>query len=626
METAVGIDLGTTNSVIAAWQGGEPVVIANVEGSRITPSVVAFTESGDRLVGQLARRQAIMNPKDTIYSAKRFIGRRFNEISDEAKAVSFDVVPGPNGEARFDVRGEISAPEQICAQVLRKLADDAGRFLREPVREAVITVPAYFDDAQRNATKDAGKIAGLEVLRIINEPTAAALAHGLDKKGHETVLVFDLGGGTFDVSLLDVGEGVVEVRATAGDSHLGGDDFDRRLVDYLADEFQRENSIDLRKDPQALQRLFEAAENAKVELSSVTQTQINVPFITADADGPKHLAMTLMRSKFEDLTADLVERCLGPVKQAMGDAKVTAIDIDEVILVGGSTRIPAVQALVRRLTGGMDPNMSVNPDEVVALGAAVQAGVLKGEASDVLLLDVTPLSLGVETRGGVMTKIIERNTTIPARRSEVFTTAEDNQPAVDVMVLEGEREMARDNRVLGRFKLQGIRPAPHGEPQIEVTFDIDANGILNVTARDKDTGAEQRITVSEQSNLDESEVERMVAEAERHRREDEQLRREVETRNELDSVAYQVKRRLAQLGDSAAPHERARAEMLIAGARQTVKEQAPMQRVRSLTSELQQVLYGLQPSPAGGGDGQHGADPGPPPGDDDVVDAEFDRG
>jgi molecular chaperone DnaK len=488
MAKAVGIDLGTTNSVIAAWEGGEPTVVPNAEGSRTTPSIVAFAEGGERLVGQLARRQAILNPKGTIYSAKRFIGRHYDEVSDEAKAVAYDVVEGEGGVARFKVRDKLYAPEEISAQVLRKLADDAGKQLGERVTEAVITVPAYFNDSQRQATKDAGRIAGLEVLRIINEPTAAALAYGMDKKQHETVLVFDLGGGTFDVSILDVGDGVVEVRSTAGDSHLGGDDFDRRLVDLLADTFQKENGIDVRNDPQALQRLFEAAEKAKTELSSVTQTQVNLPFITADASGPKHLTETIMRSKFEQITADLVERTMEPVKQAMTDAKVSESDIDEVILVGGSTRIPAVQNLVRRLTGGKDPNMSVNPDEVVAMGAAIQAGVLKGEVKDVLLLDVTPLSLGVETRGGVMTKIIERNTTIPVRRTETFSTAEDNQQAVDVVVLQGERELAADNRVLGRFQLKDIRPAPRGEPQIEVIFDIDANGILNVTARDKDTG------------------------------------------------------------------------------------------------------------------------------------------
>ncbi|MER5668862.1 molecular chaperone DnaK [Streptomyces mirabilis] len=633
MAKAVGIDLGTTNSVIAVWEGGEATVIPNAEGSRTTPSIVAFTDSGERLVGQLARRQAILNPKGTIYSAKRFIGRHFDEISDEAKAVAYDVVEGEGGVARFKVRDKLYAPEEISALVLRKLADDAGKQLGEKVTEAVITVPAYFNDAQRQATKDAGRIAGLEVLRIINEPTAAALAYGMEKKQHETVLVFDLGGGTFDVSILDVGDGVVEVRSTAGDSHLGGDDFDRRLVDLLADGFQKENGIDLRKDPQALQRLFEAAEKAKTELSSVTQTQVSLPFITADAAGPKHLTETIMRSTFEKITADLVERTMEPVKQAMADAKASANDIDEVILVGGSTRIPAVQSLVRRLTGGKDPNMSVNPDEVVALGAAIQAGVLKGEVKDVLLLDVTPLSLGVETRGGVMTKIIDRNTTIPVRRSETFSTAEDNQEAVDVVVLQGEREMAADNRILGRFQLKDIRPAPRGEPQVEVIFDIDANGILNVTARDKDTGKEQTITISEGSNLDQGEVERMVQEAEQHRGEDQALRDAVDARNELDAVAYQVERRLNELGDAVPSHERARADMLVADAREAVQQEASPDKARPLTSELQQVLASLAQYQAGAaaqaqartGTGTEDTASASAAAGDDVIDAEFDK-
>jgi molecular chaperone DnaK len=516
---------------------------------------------------------------------------------------------------------------------LRKLAVDAAKSLGERVTEAVVTVPAYFNDAQRQATADAGKIAGLEVLRIINEPTAAALAYGIDKKGQETVLVYDLGGGTFDVSLLDVGDGVIEVRSTNGDGHLGGDDFDKRVVDWMADEFKRDQGIDLRNDRQALQRLYEAAERAKVELSSTTQTQINLPFITADAAGPKHLNLTLTRAKFEDLVTDLIERTRGPVQQALSDAKLTADDIDEVLLVGGSTRIPAVQELVRRLTGGKDPNMTVNPDEVVALGAALQAGVLKGEVEDVVLLDVTPLSLGLETLGGVNTRVIERNTTIPARRTETFSTAEDNQSAVDVVVLQGERELAADNRPLARFRLEGIQPAPRGTPQIEVTFDIDANGIVNVSARDKQTGQEQRVTISESSNLDHGEVERMVRDAEANAGEDRRRREEIDARNELDSLAYQVEHLLHDLQDRLPVNEKARAEQLVTDARQAVNEQAGIDRVRPLIADLQQVAQSLPASAGaaagatsgagatgnGRGDGARVED------DEEVVDAEFTR-
>ena len=626
MAKAVGIDLGTTNSVVAVIEGGQPTVIINSEGSRLTPSVVAFTKSGERLVGQIAKRQSVLNAENTIYSAKRFIGRRYSEVQSEIKNVPYKVMAGPNDAVRFEIAGKQYAPEEISAQVLRKLAEDASKYLGEKVNDAVITVPAYFNDAQRQATKDAGKIAGLNVLRIINEPTAAALAYGLDKKKNETILVFDLGGGTFDVSLLDVGDGVFEVRATSGDTHLGGDDFDKRIVDWVAQEFQREQGIDLRKDRQALQRLIEAGEKAKIELSSAVETTISLPFVTADATGPKHLEMKLTRAKFEQLTADLVERCVGPVKQALSDAKITEREIDEVILVGGATRMPAVQALVRRLTGGKEANQSVNPDEVVAVGAAIQAGVLAGEVKNVLLLDVTPLSLGVETLGGVMTKLIERNTTVPTRKSETFSTAEDNQSAVEIHVLQGERELARDNRTLGHFRLEGIRPAPRGAPQIEVTYDIDANGILTVTAKDKESGKEQKITISGSTQLSKEEIDRMVADAQSHSEEDRRRREEVEARNSADSLAYQVERQIQELGERVPLNEKARAEQLISQIRELVQNNSSdTTRLRQLTSDLQQVAYGLSSSGSGGQGPESGRSSGPQPGggDDEVIDAEF---
>ncbi|GAC1506325.1 MAG: molecular chaperone DnaK [Candidatus Dormibacteraceae bacterium] len=544
MPKTVGIDLGTTNSVIAVMEGGEPVVIPNAEGSRTTPSVVAFTKSGERLVGNLARRQAAVNPENTVYSIKRFMGRNYSEVVEERKIVPYEVKAGkddrvvvgvPNANKEF-------TPEEISAMILQKLKADAEAYLGEKVTDAVITVPAYFNDSQRQATKNAGQIAGLNVVRIINEPTAASLAYGLDKKANETILVFDLGGGTFDVSVLDVGDGVFEVKSTNGDTHLGGDDYDRRIVDWLAEEFKKQNGIDLKSDRQALQRLTEAAERAKIELSSRLETSINLPFITADQTGPKHLEMTLTRAKFESLTHDLTERCRGPFLAALKDANLTPQQIDEVVMVGGSTRMPVIQQLVKDLLGGKEPHKGVNPDEVVAIGAAIQAGVLKGEVKDILLLDVTPLSLGVETLGGVMTKLIERNTTIPTSRSQVFSTAADNQTSVEVHVLQGEREMARDNRTLGRFHLDGIPPAPRGMPQVEVTYDLDANGILQVKAQDKGTGREQSVTITASSTLGKEEVDRMVKEAEAHSSEDRAKREEVELRNQADHMIHQAEK------------------------------------------------------------------------------------
>jgi molecular chaperone DnaK len=628
MAKAVGIDLGTTNSVVAVMEGGQPTVVINTDGGRFTPSVVGFNKNGERMVGQLAKRQAVLNPENTIYSAKRFIGRRFSEVSAEIKNVPYKVATGQNDAVKFDIAGKHYAPEEISAQVLRKLAEDAAKFIGEKVTEAVITVPAYFNDAQRQATKDAGQIAGLKVLRIINEPTAAALAYGLDKKKNETIMVFDLGGGTFDVSILEVGDGVFEVKSTSGDTHLGGDDFDKRIVDWLAEEFQKENRIDLRRDRQSFQRLTEAAEKAKIELSSITETTISLPFITADASGPKHLETKLSRAKFDQLTADLVNRCVNPVKQALNDAKLSERDIDEVILVGGSTRIPAVQALVRNLTGGKEPNQSVNPDEVVAVGAAIQAGILAGEVKDVVLLDVTPLSLGLETMGSVMTKLVERNTTIPVRRSEIFSTAEDNQVAVDIHILQGEREMASDNRTLGHFRLEGIRQAVRGVPQIEVTFDIDANGILTVTAHDKETAKEQKITISGSTQLSKEEIDRMVKEAKSNADQDRKRREIAETRNQADAAAYQLEQQLKDYGDRIPTNERARGEGLIREVRQLVKDNSSdLSRLRELIGDLQQLAHGIT---ATGNNADQGFGYGPSdfngsgrPGGDDVIDADY---
>ncbi len=630
MAKAVGIDLGTTNSVVAVMEGGKPTVIVNAEGSRTTPSVVAFKDDGERLVGQIARRQAALNPEKTLFSIKRFIGRRYSEVSEERNLVTYKAVSGPNDAVRFQVGDKNYAPEEISAMILKKLVDDASKYLGEKVVDAVITVPAYFNDAQRQSTKDAGKIAGLNVLRIINEPTAASLAYGMDKKNNEMVMVFDLGGGTFDVSILEVGDGVFEVKSTNGDTHLGGDNFDKEIVNWMADEFKKNYGIDLRSDKQALQRLIEAAEKAKTELSTTLETNISLPFITADASGPKHLDMKLARAKFDDLTHHLVERCRGPVKTALADAKLSEKDIDEVILVGGSTRIPAVQKLVREMTGGREPNQGVNPDEVVAVGAAIQAGVLVGEVKDVVLLDVTPLSLGVETLGGIMSKIIERNTTIPTKRSQIFTTAEDSQPAVDIHVLQGEREMARDNRSLGQFKLDGIPLAPRGMPQIEVTFDIDANGILKVNARDKATAKEQTITITGSTSLVKEEIDRMVRDAEMNTEEDKKRKQEVEVRNEADGLAYRVERQLKDFQDSIPVHEKARIEQILNDLKTALKENAPIERVRSLHDDLQQAAYSLSEAVYQKTHGENAAPGpgGPPPGrpkPDDVVDAEFEE-
>ena len=631
MAKVVGIDLGTTNSCVAVMEGGKPTVIPNAEGFRTTPSVVAFVKNGDRLVGQIAKRQAVMNSENTFYSVKRFIGRRFDEITNEATEVPYKVLNvGGNVKLDCPAVGKQYAPEEISAQVLRKLIDDASKYLGETVTQAVITVPAYFNDSQRQATKDAGKIAGVEVLRIVNEPTAASLAYGLEKKSNETIIVFDLGGGTFDVSILEVGDGVFEVLSTSGDTHLGGDDFDKKIVDYLAGEFQRSEGIDLRKDKQALQRLTEAAEKAKIDLSNLTQADINLPFITATQDGPKHLDTTLTRQKFEELCADLIDRCRIPVEAALRDSKLDKSKIDEVVLVGGSTRIPAVQAVVKRVLG-KEPNQTVNPDEVVAMGAAIQAGILSGEAGaeGLLLLDVTPLSLGVETLGGVMTKIIPRNTTIPTKKFEVFSTAVDGQGNVEIHVLQGEREMSNDNKSLGTFRLDGIPPAPRGVPQIEVTFDIDANGILTVGAKDKGTGKEQSISITGASTLPKDDVERMVRDAEQNSATDKERRERIDLKNQADSLAYQAEKQMSELGDKVPEADKTKVNGLVKDLREAIASE-DFDKIKTMTTDLQQALYGITTNlyqQAGSGtapdDGTTPPGTGGTPSGDDVIDADF---
>lgn len=594
MGKAVGIDLGTTNSVVAVMEGGQPTVIANAEGARTTPSVVAVSKAGERLVGQLARRQAVVNPQNTVYSIKRFMGRHFNEVEGEKKIVSYKVKESPEGGCKVAMGGKDYAPEEISAMILRKLKEDAEKYLGEKVTSAVITVPAYFNDTQRQATKNAGAIAGLEVLRIINEPTAAALAYGLDKKKDETILVFDLGGGTFDVSIMEVGDGLFDVKSTSGDTHLGGDDFDHKVVEWLASEFKQLEGVDLTKDPQALQRLTEAAEKAKIELSSVTETTISLPFVTANETGPKHLDMKFTRSRFNELTRELVERLRKPVEQALSDAGLTYNNIDEIVLVGGSSRIPAVQELVKSLTGGKNPNQSVNPDEVVAIGAAVQAGVLAGEVSGIVLLDVTPLSVGIETMGGVFTKLVEKNTTIPTHKSQVFSTAEDNQPNVDIQVFQGERPIARDNKLLGNFILDGLPPGRRGSVKIEVSFDVDANGIMSVAAKDQATGKEQKITITASTNLTKEDIERMMKDAQSNSQEDSKKKEKAELRNEADGVAYAVERHLAEFGALNSQANKSKAESLSKELRQKVKDDVDFDTLKKALDELREQLIALQ--------------------------------